>query len=91
MITGSSGRRRRIVGEHVEAAAAGQHDVEQDEVEVAGERHPLALLAVGGALGGEALRAQGAFQEAGDARLVLDDQNPHRLDPRWRWARSRRS
>ena len=78
MITGISGRSRRIALEHLEAAPTRQHHVEQHEVEVPGQRHCLAALAVGRDLGREALGAQRPLEKAGDARLVLDDQNPHR-------------
>ena len=64
--------------EHLEAAATRQHHVEQHQIEVPGQRQCLAAVAVAGDLGRKALGAQRPFEKAGDAHLVLDDQDPHR-------------
>ena len=62
----------------LEAVEAGQHDVEQDDVEAPGPG-PDQPLQGGGAillhLGGEALRLQVQLQAAGQVLLVFDDED----------------
>ena len=78
---GEHDHRQRRLGvvdqlEHLEAAASRQHHVEHDEVDCVPER----LVGAGGAVERgvdlEAMRAEPAFQEVDDSRLVLDDEDP---------------
>ena len=61
---------------HLEAVAAGQPEVEHHEVEVVVAGEGGRLLAVVDGDGGEAVAAQALLDERGDARLVVDDQDP---------------
>ena len=63
--------------EDLEAAATGQHHVEDHEVEVAPHGAVATVDAVGGHLDRVALRAQRALDEVRDAALVLDEKDAH--------------
>ncbi len=65
--------------EDLEAALAGEHQVEHDRVEAPAQREPLALDAVEGGLDVEALGLQAAAQEVDDPGLVLDHQDACRI------------
>ena len=65
------------VGAHLEAVAARQHQVEDDEVVATLERQPTPFQPVGGDLDGEPLGAQPALDGAGDLAVVLDEQHLH--------------
>ena len=56
----------------------GQHHVEHDRVVRRRLRHPERLLTGRGEIGGMALLAEAAHQQATELRLVLDDQYAHR-------------
>jgi hypothetical protein len=72
---------RRMHAAQVEAVAAGQHDVQQDEVDGVGLQHPGHLGSVAGAERLEAFLAQQPHQEGAQGRIVLDDQDGRR---QWR-------
>jgi acetate kinase len=74
------GRKRAPdAGENLKPVAPRQHDVQQHEVEPAADGLSLALESVRGARNLVALSGEAAPEEVGDPRLVLDDQNPHRV------------
>jgi hypothetical protein len=66
---------RRMHAAQVEAVAARQHDVQQDQVDGVGLQHPGHLGAVAGAERLEAFLAQQAHQEGAQGGIVLDDKN----------------
>ncbi len=67
----------------VEAVHAGEHEVEHQEVGLVGEGEFEAAFAVGGSLDLVALAAEVVGDGAGEAFLVLDDQDPgHNVSPR---------
>src|SRR5699024_9261439 len=63
--------------QHLEAVHTGQAHVEDEQVEVAAGGEVEGGDAVLDHGGGEAVRLQTALHEAGDARLVLGDEDPH--------------
>ena len=64
--------------EDLQAGAAGEHQVEHDQVEALAQRAALALDPVEGSLDGEPLGFEAAFDEVDDSRLVLDQENHRR-------------
>ena len=67
----------------VEAVHAGEHEVEHQEVGLVGEGEFEAAFAVGGGFDLVALAAEVVGDGAGEAFLVLDDQDPgHCVSPR---------
>ena len=66
------------VGADLEAVAAGQHDVEHDQVEGALGGPPQAVEAVSGDLDAEALGFQAPLDGGGDLGVVLHQQQLHR-------------
>ena len=67
------------LAQDLEAALAGQQQVEDHAVVVAGEGPLEPLLPVGGDVHHEALGLERAGQERADSCLVLDDQYSHVL------------
>ena len=66
------------VGEDGPAVAAGQEDVEDDEVVVAGTGEVQAVIAGGGEVDDEPGLREPLAEERGRLRLVFDDQQLHR-------------
>ena len=60
-----------------EAVEAGEHDVEDDDVEGVGEGEGEAVCAVGGDDCGMAFFFEATLEEAGEARFVFDDEDLH--------------
>ena len=60
---------------NIEARRAGQHDVEDDEVEAAILEGRDGLIAAGDHLGRVPLVIQGVAEARGDGRFVFDDQD----------------
>ena len=70
------GRRPPDLAADLQPVEPGQHDVQQDEVEAAGQRAIKALDAVGGRLDREAGVAKADGGDFADGRIVLDEQDP---------------
>ncbi len=60
---------------------SGEHDVEEDEIQVLLERHPEAVGSVVRAEALVAARRQAPVEHPLDTRLILDDKNSHWLPP----------
>jgi hypothetical protein len=67
--------------QHLAAVHAGQHQVEDDQVEVAGQGGGEAVRPGRHPLGGEPIVFQGAHDEPANSVIVLDYQNPSHLAP----------
>ena len=75
MSTGVPTPPRRSVAAHVEAAAAGQHDVEHDQVEAPRHRPAQPRLAVGRRLHLVALAREAVGEQEPQPGVVLDEQD----------------
>ena len=60
-----------------EAVDAGQHHVEHDRFVGMRTRHPESVLSLRRHVGGVAVFAQAAVQEAGELGVILDDEDTH--------------
>jgi hypothetical protein len=73
----------------LEAAQAREHDVENDRVVRMRAHHPHGVLAPRGDVRRVSFLDEPAPDEAGHPRLVLDDQDAHRLRSSGYWMRAR--
>ena len=75
MMTGSLRLALLDLRQQLQAALAGQRQIEQHQIEVLQFQHAQALLAVGGHLHRVALEREQHFERLADARFVVDDED----------------
>ena len=63
--------------EDLEPRALGQAEIEEHELEVAGEGEPLALLSIARQRHREALGLERSLEEFGDSAFIFDDEDAH--------------